>query len=77
MIGISIDKFHKNPSYNDVLSDPRNLPIQTIIQVGTEKLDLTVSHVADEEETQGFMASWSLATKRIELEDAQAREIYD
>lgn len=70
LIGRSIDIFHKNPrSVRQLLSDPRNLPHTTQIQVGPEVLDLLVSPIYDQDKNYlGPMVSWSVITERLELE---------
>ena len=43
IIGQSIDLFHKNPDHQRrIISDPKNLPVKSLIQVGPEKVDLAV-----------------------------------
>ena len=75
MIGQNIDIFHKNPSYQrGVLGDPKNLPRNAHIQVGTETLDLLVSPIYDKNQNfLGSMATWSVITERLKLENEVAR----
>ena len=70
MIGKSIDLFHKNPDHQRrMLADPKNLPHRTTIPLGEEKLDLLVSPIFDKTGTYlGAMATWSIITKKLELE---------
>ena len=57
IMGKSVDIFHQNPAHQrNILSDPRNLPHQAIIQLGPEKLDLLVSAIYDDNHNyQGLM----------------------
>ena len=75
MLGQNIDIFHKNPSYQrGVLGDPKNLPRTAHIQVGTETLDLLVSPIYDKNQNfLGSMATWSVITERLKLENEVAR----
>jgi methyl-accepting chemotaxis protein len=70
LVGQSIDIFHKNPAHQrKILSDPKNLPHQAEIQVGPEVLDLLVSAIYDPNRNyMGAMVSWSVITKRLEME---------
>ena len=73
--GSSIDAFHKKPDHQRrILSDERNFPIRTIIQLGPEKLDLLVSAIKDEDKNFiGAMVTWEVVTKKIEQEENLAR----
>ena len=75
MLGQNIDIFHKNPSYQrGVLGDPKNLPRTAHIQVGPETLDLLVSPIYDKNQNfLGSMATWSVITERLKLENEVAR----
>src|SRR5579871_5564810 len=70
MLGKSIDLFHKNPEHQRrMLSDPKNLPHRATIPLGEEMLDLLVSPIFDKNGAfLGSMASWSVITKKLELE---------
>jgi PAS domain-containing protein len=70
MIGQSIDIFHKRPEHQRrMLSDPKNLPHRTNIQVGPETLDLLVSPIYDKDRNYiGAMVTWEVITSRIEME---------
>ncbi len=70
MIGQNIDIFHKNPSYQrSVLSDPRNLPRQANIALGSETLDLRVSPIYDQNKNQlGSMVTWEVITAKLAAE---------
>lgn len=80
MIGKSVDLFHKAPEHQrKLLSNPKNLPHRTIIQVGPEKLDLNASAIYDHNKNYvGAMINWDIVTERLEneknLKDAQERE---
>ena len=75
MIGQSIDIFHRNPSYQrNLLSDPKNLPRQAIIDVGDEKLDLLVSPIHDSQQNYlGTMVTWSVVTEKLKLDGIMSR----
>jgi len=75
IVGTCIDQFHKDPSHQRrILKDPSNLPVQTIIQVGEESLDLLVSPIVDGSgEYLGAMATWTLVTDQLRAKkEAQA-----
>ncbi|QDV80636.1 Biofilm dispersion protein BdlA [Planctomycetes bacterium K2D] len=67
IVGTCIDQFHKDPSHQRrVLQDPSNLPVQTIIQVGEDSLDLLVSPITNPKgEYIGAMATWSVITDQL------------
>ena len=75
MIGQCIDVFHKNPAHQrNLLGDQRNLPRQTIISVGPEKLDLLVSPILDDKRNYlGAMVTWSVVTEKLRLEAVMSR----
>ena len=67
IVGSSIDVFHRSPAHQRrLLSDERNLPIRSIIQVGPEKLELNVRavHNADRAYT-GSMVTWRIVTQEL------------
>ncbi|MCA9482178.1 MAG: methyl-accepting chemotaxis protein [Nitrospina sp.] len=70
MNGVNIDIFHKNPAHQRrLLADPKNLPHQTLIQVGPETLDLLVSPIYDSNNKYtGAMVTWSVVTEKLALE---------
>jgi len=70
IIGKSMDIFHKNPaSIRRMVSDPRNLPHQTQIQIGPEILDLTVSAIYDKDQNYlGPVVTWQVVTERVAME---------
>ena len=75
IVGANIDIFHKDPSHQRrVLSSADHLPVQSLIQVGPETLDLSVQAVFDDDGTFcGAMASWSNVTEKLRLEEEVAR----
>ncbi len=74
IVGSSLDIFHKTPSYQrGILSDESNLPRQANIKVGPETLDLSVSAIRDAKgEYIGAMATWSVVTEKLRLEEEKA-----
>ncbi len=75
IVGSSYDHFHKNPAHQRrMLSNDRNLPHRTIIDVGPEKLDLLVTavHNADGDYI-GPMVTWDVVTEKLKLENEVAR----
>ncbi len=79
IVGANIDIFHKNPAHQRrVLSSDAHLPVNSIIQVGPETLDLNVQAVYDAEGTFcGAMATWELITDRLRLEQEAAEVTAD
>ncbi len=70
IVGQSIDLFHKNPAHQrKLLSNPRNLPHHTVIQLGDELLELSVNAVYDRGEYIGAMVTWELATEKLRLQE--------
>lgn len=69
LTGKSIDWFHKNPAHQKrIISDPKNLPFRSTINVGPEKLDLLVSAIFNDEGTYiGPMVTWEVVTVKLEL----------
>ena len=70
ILGSKIDVFHKIPAHQrKLLSDDRNLPLRSTIDVGPEKLDLWVAPIYDEaKKYKGALVTWDIVTKRIENE---------
>jgi methyl-accepting chemotaxis protein len=66
MIGQSIDIFHKTPEHQrKLLSDPRNLPHETVIRLGPEYLNLLVSAILDPNgKYVGPMLTWEVVTEQ-------------
>jgi methyl-accepting chemotaxis protein len=75
MIGQTIDIFHKRPAHQrELLGKAANLPHKAQIQVGPETLELEVSAVTNRTgEYIGSMASWSVITEKLKLENEVAR----
>ncbi len=75
VVGSSVDVFHKDPSYQrKILSDPKNLPLETKIQIGPETANLLVSPLYDADNQYiGPMVTWSVVTQQEKLERDQAR----
>jgi len=76
LVGTCIDVFHKDPSHQRrILSDPKNLPYQTNIQVGDEILDLLVTALTDKSgKYVGAMVTWSVVTQKVKA-DARAAQL--
>jgi methyl-accepting chemotaxis protein len=74
ILGSCIDIFHKNPSHQrKILSDPKNLPHRTQIQVGPEILDLLVSAIFDKDKNYlGPMVTWEVITEKLAAEKREA-----
>jgi methyl-accepting chemotaxis protein len=70
ILGQSIDIFHKNPStQRKILSDPRNLPHNALIQLGPEVLDLRINPVIDTDGNYlGPLVDWSVVTEKVAME---------
>ena len=70
VIGQSVDIFHKNPSHQrKILSDPKNLPMRSNIQLGNETLDLNVSPIYDQNRQYlGAMVTWEVITQKLKME---------
>ncbi|MFK5894229.1 MAG: methyl-accepting chemotaxis protein [Pseudomonadota bacterium] len=75
LIGVCIDDFHKNPAHQRrLLSDPSNLPWNSIIDVGSLKMELNVTPVLDDEGTFiGACQEWVDKTEIIKNEIEVAR----
>ncbi|MDV7341675.1 methyl-accepting chemotaxis protein [Terasakiella sp. A23] len=75
IVGTNIDVFHKVPDrQRGILRDPNNLPFNTIITLGKEKLDLLVTPIFN---TEGLyttaMLTWSVVTDKMKLEEESNR----
>jgi methyl-accepting chemotaxis protein len=69
VIGISIDRFHKNPSHQrQMLANDKNLPYRTNIQVGDQYLDLFVTAIYNEGKYSGIMVTWDIVTEKLNLD---------
>jgi methyl-accepting chemotaxis protein len=71
IVGSNVDVFHKNPAHQrSILSNPRNLPHNAIIELGDQKLDLLVTAIYDDSgEYLGPMVTWDVVTARVKLEE--------
>jgi methyl-accepting chemotaxis protein len=80
VLGSSIDIFHKNPAHQrKLLADPKNLPVRTNINIGSEVADLLVTAIYDEDRTYlGPMVTWELITEKLaterKIQEASERE---
>ena len=77
LVGESIDIFHTAPErQRKLLDDPRNLPHQARIKLGSETLDLLVSPIYDATgQYTGPMVTWSVITDRVNLADEVMRVV--
>ncbi len=75
VIGKTIDIFHKNPDHQRrIVSDPKNLPMTSLIKVGPETVDLTISPVFDQNNNYlGPMIAWEIVTEKVEAEMRMSR----
>ena len=75
MVGQSIDIYHKNPEpIRRLLSDPKNLPHQANIQLGSETLSLLVSPMYNDRGTYlGPMVTWEIVTEKVKIESEMAQ----
>lgn len=73
VVGSSVDIFHKNPAHQrQILSNPKNLPHQAIIELGDQRLDLQASAIYDDKgEYVGPMVAWSNVTEKLKMEADQ------
>lgn len=73
VVGSSIDVFHKVPEkQRALLSDPKNLPHNAVIQLGDDYLDLLVTaNMSDSGEYLGPMVTWSVVTEKIKMQEEQ------
>ncbi|WP_292887288.1 methyl-accepting chemotaxis protein [Nisaea sp.] len=71
MEGASIDVFHKKPEHQRrILSDPSNLPWQSIISLGDQKLNLEISALnAPDGSYMAAMLTWSVVTENVKMAD--------
>jgi len=75
MIGSSIDVFHKSPEHQrKLLSNPANLPHNTLIKLGDETLDLLVTPIMDGNKYVAPMLTWSIVTDKVESERVANRQ---
>ncbi len=71
LLGVCIDDFHKNPSHQrGLLSDPNNLPFQSVIEVGPLKMELNVTAVFDQDRKfLGACQEWRDVTEESSAEE--------
>ncbi|MCH8210291.1 MAG: PAS domain-containing protein, partial [Planctomycetes bacterium] len=75
IMGICIDTFHKDPSYQrNIISNFRTmLPTNAEIKIGEEDIDLQVDPVTDKDgEFIGAMATWTVISEKKRMEREQA-----
>lgn len=72
IVGNSYDVFHKNPAHQrKILSDPKNLPHNAVIQLENEKLDLLVTPLFDANKNYtGAMLTWEVVTEKFRLKES-------
>ena len=64
IVGRNIDVFHKVPEHQrSILGNPANLPHSTVIRLGTELLELSVTKGTDKD----LVLSWAVVTERERL----------
>jgi methyl-accepting chemotaxis protein len=74
IVGQCIDIFHKHPEHQrKMLSDPNNLPHQTVIEIGGQFLDLLVSPLYDGNKYIGPMLTWQIVTEKVRVERETAK----
>lgn len=75
IVGSNIDIFHKNAAYQRrILSNPKNLPHRSNIQIGEHTADLLATAIYDERNNYlGPMVTWELITDRLKSESEMAR----
>ncbi len=75
VVGSNIDIFHKNPAHQrQILSNPNNLPHNSVINVGDQKLELMASAIFDDQgEYIGPMVTWENITEKLAGEERQNR----
>ena len=67
LIGINMDRFHKMPdAVRQLLSRPENLPLNTVIKIGSTFFSLSIGAVRDDDGRQmGFVVQWKNETKLL------------
>lgn len=70
IVGGSMDVFHKTPSHQRrVIADPRNLPHNANIKVGSDTLSLNVNAMYDADgKYAGPMVIWEVITEKLAME---------
>ncbi len=76
ILGQCIDIFHKAPDHQrQLLSNPANLPYNTIISLGEHKLDLLVTPLMDGKGTYiAPMLTWAVVTDKVKAEEETNRQ---
>jgi methyl-accepting chemotaxis protein len=74
IVGRGFDVFFKSSSQQRrLISNPRNLPHESVIQLGPEKLKLLVTAVLDARGSHvGTMATWEMVTEKVALDEQNA-----
>ena len=69
LLGQCVDIFHKNPGHQrGILVDPKNLPHNAKIPLGSETLDLRVNAINSKDgDYIGAMLSWSVITQQVKM----------
>ncbi len=69
VVGHSIDIFHEDPTHpRRILSDPNNLPHNTMLKIGEEHLAVKISAIRDRAGAYiGPMMTWYVITERVNL----------
>jgi methyl-accepting chemotaxis protein len=74
VVGSKIDIFHKDAAHQQrILSNPRNLPLRSNINLGDQILDLNVISVMDKGEYVGALVCWEIVTEKLKLENKNAQ----
>ncbi|MBI5426682.1 MAG: bacteriohemerythrin [Nitrospinae bacterium] len=78
IVGHSFDMFHKDPQLvRRIVSDPKNLPHRTQVQIGPEILDIAVSAIYDKQQNyMGPVVTWQVVTEKVATE-RKARELVE
>jgi len=78
VVGSSVDIFHKNPAHQQrILSDSRNLPMNSNIKLGNETLNLDLMPIFTRDKSKyiGVMVCWEVITEKLETENKNAQYI--
>lgn len=72
ILGSSFDMFHKNPAHQrNIVIDDSKLPIESLIQLGAETLELLVSPMYGADRSYlGPMLTWNVITEKVAQENA-------
>ena len=70
LLGATVDVFSKDPSRQRLLADPRNLPIESEISLGTLRFSLRISATFAPDGTyNGTLLEWNEVTDRVVQEE--------